>query len=335
MTALAGFGRAGGAMAASLVVAGMLMLLAGHDPVGAYAAMARGVFGSPDRIAVALNRATPYLLAGSGVALCFRAGLANIGAEGQIALGGLAAAAAALLAPGWLPGLAMPAAALLAAATAGAAWSALAGVLRVWRGVHEVLSTLLLNFVAALLVAEALHGDMGEDGSGFPQSPMLDPSAWLPPLVQGLELHAGAPAALLAAAVLQAVLWRTVPGFQWRLLGFSPRAARYAGVPVARATVAVMAVGGALAGVAGGVEVLGVHQRLIEGFSAGFGFAAVAIALVAAAEPLAVVPAAVFFAALETGSQAMQRATGVPSSLVLVIQGLTLLFVLAGLGRRA
>lgn len=334
MRVLAGLGRATGAMAAALSIAGMLMALAGHDPFAAYAAMARSVFGSADRMAVALNRATPYLLAGSGVALCFRAGLANIGAEGQIALGGLAATAAALLAPDRLAGPVVPFVALAAAAAAGAAWSAIAGVLLVWRGVHEVLSTLLLNFVAALLVAEALHGVMGEQGSGFPQSPMLDASAWLPPLLPGLELHAGGLVALAAAAALHFVLWRTVPGFQWRVLGFSPRAARYAGVPVARATVAVMALAGALAGVAGGVEVLGVHLRLIEGFSTGFGFAAVAVALVATAEPIAVIPAAAFFAALETGAQAMQRATGVPSSLVLVIQGMTLLFVLAGLGRR-
>ncbi len=325
-------GRAGGAAGLALVLAGFLMMLAGHDPLAAYAAMMRGVFGSPDRVAVAMVRATPYVLAGSGVALCFRAGLANIGAEGQIALGGLAAAAIALMLPasGWTPGLALAAGAL-----AGAAWSGLAGLLRVWRGVHEVLSTLLLNFIAALLVAEVLHGAMGEEGSGFPQSPLLDPAAWLPPLVRGFDVHAGAVLAVLAAGMLQFVLWRTVPGFQWRLVGQSPAAARYAGVPVGWATVSVMAAAGGLAGVAGGVEVLGVHQRLIEGFSTGFGFAAVAIALVAAAEPLAVVPAGLFFAALETGAQAMQRATGVPSSLVLVIQGLTLLFVLAGLGRRA
>jgi len=317
------------ALGAALAVGALLVVLAGQDPAAAGLAMLRGAFGSADRMAVTLNKATPYLLAATGVALCFRAGLVNIGAEGQIALGGLAATAAALALGEAMPILP----ALLAAMLAGAAWSALAGLLRAWRGVHEVLGTLLLNFVALLLVAEALHGRLGEEGAGFPQSPLLDPAAWLPKLVAGTELHAGLLVALAAALGVQAVLGRSVVGFRWRMLGHSPRAAHYAGVRVGLATVGVMAAGGALAGLAGGIEVLGVHYRLIEGFGTGFGFTAVAIALTAAASPLAAIPAAIFFAALETGALAMQRQTGLPASLVQAIEGLALIFALMGLGR--
>lgn len=317
------------ALGAALAVGALLVVLAGQDPAAAGLAMLRGAFGSADRMAVTLNKATPYLLAATGVALCFRAGLVNIGAEGQIALGGLAATAVALPLGEAMPILP----ALLAACLAGAAWSALAGLLRAWRGVHEVLGTLLLNFVALLLVAEALRGPLGEEGSGFPQSPLLDPAAWLPKLVAGTELHVGLLAALAAAVAVQLVLGRSVAGFHWRMLGHSPRAARYAGIPVGLATIGVMAAGGSLAGLAGGIEALGVHYRLIEGFGAGFGFTAVAIALTAAASPLAAIPAAIFFAALETGALAMQRQTGLPASLVQAIEGLALIFALMGLGR--
>jgi simple sugar transport system permease protein len=249
----------------------------------------------------------------------------NIGGEGQIALGGLAAACLAL----WLGAHALvQPIALLAAIAAGAAWSGLAGFLLAARGVHEVLGTLLLNFVGVLIVAAALHGPLGEEGAGFPQSPLLDSATWLSKPWPGTELHVGLALAVAAALAAQAVLWRSVVGFHWRVLGLAPRAARYAGLHPGVQRVAVMAVGGGFAGLAGGIEVLGVHYRLIEGFSTGFGFTAIAIALAATASPLAAIPAALFFAALETGALAMQRQTGLPSALVLVIEGLALLFVL-------
>jgi len=319
------------AMAAALLVGGLLVAIAGQSPGVAGLAMLRGAFGSPDRLAVTLNKATPYLLVATGVALCFRAGLVNIGGEGQIALGGLAATMLALrLGDGAL----VQPLALLAAVAAGAAWSGLAGVLLATRGVHEVLGTLLLNFVGVLAVAAALHGPLGEAGAGFPQSPLLDPAAWLPKPWPGTELHIGLALAVAAALAAQAVLWRSVVGFHWRVLGQSPRAARYAGLHPGWQRVGVMAAGGALAGLAGGIEVLGVHYRLIEGFSTGFGFTAIAIALAAAASPLAAIPAAIFFAALESGALAMQRQTGLPAALVLAIEGLALLFVLMAQGTR-
>jgi len=323
------------AIAAALSVAcsAGLVALSGHNPLEAFWAMAVGAVGSPHQIGVALNRATPYLLAGSGVAICFRAGIINIGAEGQIALGGAGAAAVALVWPqgaGWLA----TTAALAGAAAAGAAWAAIATAIHLGRRVHEVLATLLLNFVAALGVQQALAGPLGQRGAGFLQSPEVPAATWLWRIPE-INAHSGFGLALLASTALSLVLWRTPFGFALRVAGASRRAAAYAGFSLPAITWAAMGIAGALAGLAGGVEVLGVHHRLIEGFSAGFGFKAVTVALLGALEPLAVVPAAVFVAMLEAGAQSMQRQIGVSSALIAVIEGLTMLFVLAATVKRA
>lgn len=324
--------RAVTSVALALVITSMLILMAGKNPVEAYYHLLTGAFGSWDRVIVGLNKTTPYLLCAIGIALCFRGNVINIGAEGQIALGGVAAAAVALYASG-LPSWLLIPLCMAAGAAGGAGWAGIAAVIRVNRGVHEVLVTLLMNFVALLVVSEVLHGDMGEVGAGFPQTPLFESAAWLPKLIPGTDLHIGILIAVIAALLASFLLWRTTLGFRWRLVGASPSAARYAGVSPAKAIIGLMVSAGALAGLAGAIECLGIHYRLIEGFSAGFGFNAVAIALMGALNPLYVLPAALFFGFLETGALAMQRQIGVPSSLVLVIQGLTMVFVLCAIGR--
>jgi simple sugar transport system permease protein len=334
VSASATFTRVLAAIGAAFAITAVFIVLSGKNPFTAYGLLLQGAFGSWDRVVVALNKTAPYLLAAAGIALCFRGNVINIGAEGQIALGGLASAWSALQLAA-LPAILLLPLSLTAAAIAGAAWSALAAAIRLTRGVHEVLCTLLLNFVALLIVAAALNGSLGEPGAGYPQSAQLPGAAWLPKLAPGTDLHIGIALGIAAALACHFLLWRTTAGFRWRLLGASPSAARYAGVRVARSFAGLMAISGALAGLAGAVEILGVHYRLIEGFSNGFGFNAVAIALMGGANPLGVLPSALFFGFLETGALAMQRQTGVPSSLVLVIQGLTMIFVLAGMGSRA
>jgi simple sugar transport system permease protein len=316
----------------SAACAAGLIAISGHSPFAAFAAIAAGAAGSPHQIGVALNRATPYLLAGGGVAICFRAGVINIGAEGQIALGGAGAAAVALVWPSSAAALSTPAA-LAGGAALGAVWAALAAAIHLGRRVHEVLATLLLNFVALLVVQQALAGPLGQTGAGFLQSPELPAAAWLWRAPE-FSAHSGFGIALVTAAALSALLWRTPFGFALRVAGASRRAAAYAGFSMNGITWGVMLLAGALAGLAGGVEVLGVNHRLIEGFSAGFGFKAVTVALLGALEPLAVAPAALFVGMLEAGAQSMQRQIGVPSALVVVIEGLTMLFVLAATVRR-
>jgi ABC-type uncharacterized transport system permease subunit len=319
------------AVALALALTALLITAAGKNPLLAYAALARGALGSWDRVGVGLNKATPYVLTGVGVALCFRARVINIGGEGQIALGGLAATWIALTFP-QAPPVVLSLLALAAGALTGAGWAALAAVIRLYRGVHEVLVTLLLNFVGVLIVSEALQGALGEPGAGFPQSPLLPRAAWLPHIFPGSDLHAGILIAVIVVAVGHALLWRMPFGFRLRVLGASAPAAAYAGISPPRALLGVMALAGALAGLAGAVEVLGVHYRLIDGFSHGFGFNAVAIALLGALNPITVLPAGLFFGFLETGALAMQRAVGVPTPLVAVIQGLTMIFILSAIG---
>jgi general nucleoside transport system permease protein len=325
-------GRIFVAVLLSMVCAAALIALSGHNPLVAFSAMAVGAVGSPHQIGAALNRSTPYLLAGGGVAICFRAGVINIGAEGQIAMGGVGAAGMVLAWPEGPPALAIIAA-LLGAAASGAAWAGVATAIHLGRRVHEVLATLLLNFVAVLLVQQLLAGPLGQFGAGFLQSPLLPRSAWLP-RIAGFDAHPGFLIAAVIAAGLSFVLWRTGFGFAVRVAGSSRAAAAYAGFSLPRLTWGVMLLAGALAGLAGGIEVLGVDRRLIEGFSLGFGFKAVTVALLGALEPLAVVPAALFVGLLEAGSLSMQRQIGVPSALVVVIEGLTMLFVLVATVRR-
>ena len=326
-------GRIALALLLSIICAAALIALSGHNPLTAFAAIVQGAVGSQHQIGASLNRSTPYLLAGAGVAICFRAGIINIGAEGQIAIGGAGTAAAAL-AFSQAPAPVAIVAALLGGAAAGAAWAGLATAIHLGRRVHEVLATLLLNFVALLLVQQLLAGPLGQFGAGFLQSPLMPNAAWLPRF-PGFDAHPGFLIASAAAVGLSFLLWRTRFGFALRIAGSSRLAVAYSGFSLSRLTWGAMLTAGALAGMAGGVEVLGVHRRLIEGFSLGFGFKAVTVALLGAMEPAAVIPAALFVGLLESGSLAMQRQIGVPSALVAVIEGLTMLFVLAAtVGRK-
>lgn len=321
------------AFALALLVGAVLILLSGRDPLAAYSALLGGALGSPDRVAFALNKATPYVLTAIGVALCFRAKIINIGGEGQLAIGGVATAWVALNGVALLPAPLLMPASLVAGMIGGALWAGLAATIRLWRGVHEVLCTLLLNFVALLLVAEILKGEMGEPGAGFPQSPLLPQAAWLPRF-PGSTLHLGILLAAAAAILGSLYLWRTTFGFRLRVIGASRSAAAYAGMSFTRSTLAVMLISGALAGLAGGVEVLGIHRRLIEGFANGIGFTAIGIALLAGSNPFVALPAGLLFGLLEAGALSMQRQVGVPSSLVPIIQGLTMVFVLCAIARR-
>ena len=324
-----GFRAPAVALGLAVATSAALVALAGADPRSAFLALVGGAFGSPVGIATGLTKAAPYLLCSVGIALCFRANVINIGGEGQIALGGLAATAAALALPAGWPPVVVLTLALGAGALGGLAWAALAAALHLARRVHEVLVTLLLNFVALLVIGEALHAGLGEAGAGFPQSPLLPRAAWLPRFMPPTALNLGIVIAVMVALAMAVLLWRTTFGFAIRTTGASRKAADYAGFSAPRVVFGVMALAGASAGLAGAVQVLGVQHRLIEGYSSGFGFVSVAVALLGGLDPLALIPASLFFAFLETGMAAMQRQIGVPSSLVSVIEGVVMLSVLA------
>jgi general nucleoside transport system permease protein len=289
-----------------------------------------GAFGSPYAIwSATLVRATPLLLVGLAVALAFRAGVLNIGAEGQLLVGAIAASAVAL----WLDALPKPVAVammILAGATAGAAWAGIAAVLRHRFGVLEVISTIMLNFVALALVGWIVRGPLQEPTGIYPQSPTFGEQARWPFLIPGQRLHLGFALGVLLAFGSWGWLARTASGLRVRLVGAGARAAASAGgVDVARTTFGVFLLSGALAGLAGASEVGGVTWALYEGLSPGYGYTAIAVALLARLDPRWVVASAILFGALEAGAAAMQRDAGVPAVIVQVFVAITVLAVLA------
>ena len=324
------------AVAAALAVAGVVLALLGYSPLTALGALFRGSLGSPAALTATALKTSPLLLTGLAVALSFRCGMWNIGAEGQLYAGALAATAVATrLWPGG-PGLAVAPAAALAGALAGSLFAAAAGGLRALRGVSEVISTILLNFVAIQLVALAVQGPLQEASGAYPQSEALAQAARLPALGR---VHLGVPVSLALAAVSAWLLFQTGFGFRVRAAGLAPLASRFAGISPERHGVAVLALAGALAGLAGAFEVMGVTGRLYQGLSPGYGYTAIAVALLARLHPLAVVPSALFFGVLEAGSGAMQREAGVPSVVSELVKGAVILFsvgfaTMAGSARR-
>jgi ABC-type uncharacterized transport system permease subunit len=303
-----------------------LLALGGYDVSRALGALWRGSIGSSYALTSAtLVRATPLLLAGLAVAVAFRAGVWNIGAEGQLLVGATVAVAVASLP---VPGVVRVTLALCAAAAAGAGWAVPAAILR-RRGVLEVISTIMLNFVALNLVGFLVRGPLQEPTHAYPQSSALPLEARLP-RVPGTRLHLGVAIAAVAALALWIILTRTAWGFRVRAAGANPRAAAMAGmIDVSRTTLAAFLVSGALAGLAGGIEATGVTFALYEGLSPGYGYTAIAVALLARLDPLLVIPSAFLFGALEAGATAMQRDAAVPAALVSVVEGSLVLLVLA------
>jgi simple sugar transport system permease protein len=323
-------GTAAAAVLVTLAVAGVSLLLGGYDPVAAAGAMLRGAFGSWSAFSsITLVRAVPLILTGLAVALAFRAGVWNIGAEGQLYAGAIAAVWVGLHA-GALPAVILVPLVLLAAGMGGAVWALGPALMRLHLGVGEVITTILMNFVGIYLAAYMVHGPLQESRGVFPQTDAILEGARLPVLFPGSRLHAG----FLLASALAGALWLffrwTRLGFEVRAVGASPAAARVAGrVDVNRVVLASFVGSGALAGLAGGVEVAGVTYALYEGLSPGWGYTAIAVALLAGLNPVGVLVTGVLFGALEGGAGAMQRDAGVPAVWVGVVQALVILSVLA------
>jgi general nucleoside transport system permease protein len=310
----------------ALVVSSAVLLAAGADPRAALGALVQGAFGDGFALADTLLKTCPLVLTGLAVAIAFWSGAWNIGAEGQLLMGALAATAAAR-AIGELPrGLALPVA-LASGAGAGALWAGIAAALKIRRGVSEVIATIMLNFVAARLVGFAVHGPLMEAAGRYPQSDPLPLAARLPAIAG--SLHGGIVLALLLVPATWFVLYRTALGFRWRATGDNAHATRLAGLGPEPALMTAMLASGALAGLAGAIEVTGVTGRLFEQFSGGQGYTAIAVALLARLHPGGVAAAALFFGALTAGSGAMQRSAGVSAVFVSIVQATVILALLA------
>lgn len=271
-------------------------------------------------LADALVRATPLIIAGLAVALAFRGGVFNIGAEGQLLVGAIASTAVTL-AIGDALGSIVIVVALLAAAIAGALWAGIAAELRRRFHVLEIISTIMLNFIAIHLISYLVRGPLQEPTRIYPQTESLPQAAHLPTLFPGTRLHAGFALALVLAIALSWLLRKTAIGFRIRATGASPLAASITGrIDIGRTSFTVFLVSGALAGMAGGIEVNGVTFALYENLSPGYGYTAIAVALIAGLNPLGIIASGIFFGALETGASALQREFAIPSSLAAVVE---------------
>lgn len=304
----------------------LLLIALGFDARPAMTALLRGSLGSYYAITSGtLVRAIPLMLTGLSVAVAFRAGVLNIGAEGQLLAGAAAAASVSMLPVVGASYVSSPLA-LAAGALAGGAWAAIAALLRVRFRVLEVISTILLNFVALYLVGYLVHGPLQEPSHIYPQSKAIALAAQLPRLLPSSRLHAGFLIALAAAAAAWWILKYTAAGFRLRAVGANPDASRSAGmIDVPRTTTRAFVVSGALAGLAGAIELTGVTFALYENISPGYGYTGIAVALLARLHPLAVIASSVVFGGLEAGATAMQRDAGVPSVVVSVIEAIIVL----------
>ena len=325
-----------GLLAAIAVLVGILTALSHHDPIRALRALWVGSLGGEDAVLSAtLVRATPLILTGLAVTLAFTAGVMNIGADGQLLVGATAATAVGLRvgasAPAWV---AVPLS-LLCGSAAGASWAFVPAWLRRQFGVLEVISTIMMNFVAVYLVGYLVRGPLQEPSHIYPQSEPLPASARLPFLIGGSRLHWGFVIALLAAVALWWMFRFTASGFRLRVLGSNAEAARSAGqIDPARTAMRAFLLSGLLAGLAGAIEVSGVTYSLYENLSPGYGYTAIAVALVGWLDPLGTMLSGLVFGALEAGAAAMQRDAGVPSVLASVVEATIILLLILFSGRR-
>jgi len=314
------------ALAAALI--SLILFALGASPSAVFVALWEGAFGNWLAATDTLVKATPLVFTGLAVSIAFRGALWNIGAEGQLLVGALAAGALGIALGGWPRPLAVGVM-LLGGAAGGALWSGICGWLRERRAVSEVISTIMLNFVAVQLLSYAVHGPLIEPSRSYPKSAPIARAAEMWTFAPPSRLNAGMMLAVALALVAWLWLFHSRSGFELRAMGHNRRVAAFFGIPVARLGIATMALSGALAGLGGAVQVSAITHRLYESFSPGWGYEAIAVALVARLNPLSVMLTALLFGALDNGSQAMQRSQGVSPVLVQVIQGMVILILLA------
>ncbi len=314
----------------SLALGAILLALSKADPLQTYAAMARGAFGSWRDFSETLVKAIPLMLTGLGISIAFRMQFWNIGAEGQLVWGGVAAAGVALFWADKIPAPLLLPTALLAGIVAGALWAGIPAALKASLGVDETLTTLMLNYVAILYAEHLYYGPWRDPhGYGFPGTAQLPQTAWLPRLGH-TRAHLGLLFAIIAAALLWFIFKRTRWGFELKIIGENKTAARYLGIDIGRNIVLALLLSGALSGLAGACEVTGVSHRLQQGLAIGYGYTAIIVAWMAQLDPIAILIVSILMAALMVGGDQVQMLMGLPAAVGLVLQGLVLFPLLAG-----
>lgn len=329
------------AIVTALLIGAIVMVLSGDNPLLAYYGLLKGAFGSGLGWAKTIRKMTPLIFTGLSVAFAFKSGLFNIGASGQFLIGTVCSVAVGVHFDG-LPFLIHMPLALLAGMVGGAIWGAIPGLLKVWRGTHEVISTIMLNYVASLFSGWLVYAG-GTQGQS--PGPLSDPeaaaraisetkdvlvSARIPFIfAEPYKVHWGVVIALATAGVIWWILWKTPLGFEIRTAGLNPKAAQYAGMKVGRTLVVTMAVAGLLAGMAGAVETLGLNHKFAPEFTGGAGFDGITIAMLGNNHPAGVVLSALLIGGMNAGGAKMQFDSGVAAEIIQVVQGLVLAFVAA------
>jgi general nucleoside transport system permease protein len=323
------------AILTAVIIGGIIIWFVGGDPFLAYKGLIQGSMGSTKALSETAVWATPYIFAGLAVALAFKGGLFNIGAEGQLAVGAVFSALIGYALPEWLgfdlPGYIHLPLAIFVGMIMGGVWAGIVGALKAYTGGHEVINTIMMNYIALNTTSYLLNGVMKDRSptNVIARTPLIAESARMPAIFEGLRVHWGFVLALLVAFFIWWLLNKTTLGFEIRTVGLNPDAAKYAGINVKRTIILTMLFSGMLAGLAGSIEVTGLNYRHELGFSIGYGYDAIAIALLGRSHPLGVVLAAFLFAAMRNGATRMQFLTQLPVDLISMIQALILLFVAA------
>lgn len=311
---------------AAFLVSIVFVLSLGENPFAAYGSILQAV-GKRYGLAETVAKATPLIIISLGLALAVRGGLSNLGGDGQFYMGAIASICVGIYLPEDWPTMLVWLLAFAAGAAAGGVWGALAGLLRARFNTSEVIITIMLNYVALYLVGYLVHGPLQAPG-GIPQTRALAPALQFPKLIEGTRAHTGIFIGLVAALLVWFIFRRTTLGYRIQAVGEAPKAAAYGGINTKRYMIIIMGISGAFAGIAGMVEVYGVHYRVLEGITSSFGFTALLIALLANLNPLGVILGSLFISALTVGANSMQIDMNVPTSIVNVVQSLIIFFML-------
>lgn len=311
----------------AFVIGAIIMAVLGASPTKAFGFLIKGAFGSKANIGMTLTKATPLIFTALCACFAYRCGVFNLGGEGQFIMGSIAACYVALCSG--ITGFFGILLCLIAGAVAGGIWGLIPGILKIKRGQNEMIISIMLNYVATLLMG-VVYTNWLRDAS-VPQTESVPEETMLPRVISGMKFSWAFVIAIVVGIVIYYFLFKTSGGFKLRAVGLNMTASRFNGFPVKKYILASFIISGAIAGLGGSAELLGTQYRLINGFGSGYGFDGVAMALIGQLHPLAAIVVAIFFAALRTGSTTMQAATGVPTSVSDIIQALVIVFTVAGM----
>ncbi|MDF2674678.1 MAG: inner-rane translocator [Clostridiales bacterium] len=312
----------------AFLIGAIIIKLLGLSPSKAYLSMILGSFGNANAIAETLVKTTPLIFTGLSYAIAKRCGLVNLGAEGQLYMGGFLASFVGIYLNGLPIYIHLPLA-ILAGFIGGGLWGLVAGWLKIRFGANEMITTIMLNYIAQYWVSYLVSGPMMDPTGKMPQSSPIPTSAILPRILGGTRLHLGIVIALLAVLIFYYFLWKTTVGYETRVVGINAEAARYAGIKPTKNALLAMFIAGGFAGLAGMGEILGVQMRMYQNFSPGYGFDGIAVALLGQNMPIGIIVSAILFGMLRSGANMMQLTAKVPNAIIYIIQALVIIFIVA------